>query len=95
MSCRLAAAVIATFGLSFVLAATASAQVEQPYQNREEREIFGNGNDGGSVLDATNPMDLINRIRQSGAMDDATPPSDAIDAALKSFQQEPAGSSKP
>ena len=27
-------------------------------------------------------MDLINRIRQAGAMDDATPPSDAIDAAL-------------
>jgi hypothetical protein len=41
------------------------------------------------VLDATNPMDLLNRIRQSNAMDDATPPSDAVDAALKAYQQKP------
>jgi hypothetical protein len=41
------------------------------------------------VLDATNPMDLLNRIRQSGAMDDATAPSDAVDAALKAYQQQP------
>jgi len=67
----------------------ASAQRESLFQNQEERDIFGNGTDGGngSALDATNPMDLINRLRQSASMDDATPPSDAIDAALKAFQQ--------
>jgi hypothetical protein len=42
------------------------------------------------VLDATNPVDLMNRLRRATAMDDATPPSDAIDAALKDFQAQPA-----
>ena len=68
----------------------AMAQVDTPYQTREEQDIFGAGpNDGGSFLDATNPLDLINRIRQSGAMNDATPPGDAIDAALEAYQQDP------
>ena len=71
----------------------AQAQMDSTYQNREEREIYGNGTDGadgGSILDATNPMDLINRIRQVGSLDDATPPSDAIDAALKALELQPA-----
>ncbi len=68
------------------------AQVETQYQNREEREIYGSGAQGsesGSILDATNPMDLINRIRQAGSLDDATPPADAIDAALKALELQP------
>ncbi|CAI8151839.1 MAG: Uncharacterised protein [Synechococcus sp. CC9902] len=66
----------------------AIAQTDPTYLN-EEQEIFGNGTDGGSgpLLDATNPMDLINRLRQSESMNDATDPSDAIDAALKDFQR--------
>ena len=79
-----------------VASATPSkAQVEAGYQNREEREIYGtNPGDSGTILDATNPMDLINRIQQAGALDDATPPSDAIDAALKAYQND-ATSSQP
>jgi len=79
-----------------VASATPSqAQVEAGYQNREEREIYGtNPGDSGTILDATNPMDLINRIQQAGALDDATPPSDAIDAALKAYQKD-ATSSQP
>ena len=70
-------------------ATPAPAQVEAGYQNREEREIYGtNPGDSGTILDATNPMDLINRIQQAGALDDATPPSDAIDAALKAYQKD-------
>nr|WP_115095099.1 hypothetical protein [Synechococcus sp. UW106] len=92
MSSRLAA--VAQLVLPCLIAATipvgANAQVDAPYQNREEREIYGNTNDNGSVLDAANPMDLMNRIRRSTAMDDATPPSDAIDEALKAFQNQPA-----
>ena len=41
---------------------------------------------GGSVLDSANPMDLMNKIRKGTAMDDATPPTDAIDAALKALE---------
>ena len=73
-----------------LLAAPVAAQVDGAYQNREEREIFstGPGGDSGTILDAANPMDLINRIQRAGAMNDATPPEDAIDAALKELQQE-------
>ena len=91
MSSRLAA--VAQLVLPCLIAATipigAYAQVDAPYQNREEREIYGESNDNGSVLDAANPMDLLNRIRRATAMDDATPPSDAIDEALKAFQNQP------
>ena len=70
------------------------AQVESPFQNREERQLYGGG-DNSDVLDATNPMDLINRLRQSGMMDNATPPSDAIDAALKAYETAPASPAAP
>ena len=74
------------------LAPAARAQMDSTFQNKQEREIYGNGAqgaDGGSILDATNPMDLINRIRQAGSLDDATPPADAIDAALKALELQP------
>ena len=67
----------------------AHGQVEAPFQNREEREIYGQTNGSGSILDAANPMDFLNQIRRATAMDDATPPSDAIDAALKAYQNPP------
>ena len=38
-----------------------------------------------SVLDAVNPIDLMNRIRRNQAMDEATPPGDAVDQALKEY----------
>jgi len=40
---------------------------------------------GSSVLDSVNPIDLMNKIRRSTALDDATPPSDAIDQALRDY----------
>ena len=40
------------------------------------------------MLDATNPMDLLNRLRQANSMNDATDPSDAIDAALKGWESQ-------
>ena len=42
--------------------------------------------DLGSVL--TNPLELMNVIRQVGAMNDATLPSDAIDEALFNFKSQ-------
>ena len=68
----------------------AEAQVDAPFQNREEREIYGDTIGSGSILDAANPMDFFNQIRRATAMDDATQPSDAIDAALKAYQNPPA-----
>ncbi|MEB3316565.1 MAG: hypothetical protein VKO39_00255 [Cyanobacteriota bacterium] len=43
---------------------------------------------GGSSagLNPANPLDLINKIRKGSAMDDATPPGDAVDQALKALE---------
>ena len=52
---------------------------------------------GSGGLTPTNPLDLINKIRKSTAMDDATPPGDAIDQALRDLEAQtapqPAGKS--
>ena len=52
---------------------------------------------GGSILDSTNPMDLLNKLKRGTALDDATNPTDAIDAALKELnaQTPPAATPKP
>jgi hypothetical protein len=44
------------------------------------------GSNGGSLLNTTNPMDLMNKLRRSTALDDATPPSSAVDQALKDLE---------
>lgn len=46
----------------------------------------------GSLLNTTNPMDLINKLRRSTALDDATSPSSAIDQALKDLEANSAAS---
>lgn len=59
---------------------------------QQERELdFGTGtNRGGSVLDSANPIELMNKLRKATSMDDATPPGDAVDAALRDFHSPPA-----
>tara|TARA_Y100001968_G_C19407146_1_gene744308 strand:+ start:1083 stop:1406 length:324 start_codon:yes stop_codon:yes gene_type:complete len=53
-----------------------------------ERDIHNSLEDGkGQNSLPTNPMELINIWRKSTAMEDATSPSDAIDQALKAFDQ--------
>lgn len=80
-------AVVVTCGT----AAPGLAQAQAPmsgYQTPAEQEIYNTepGKPRGSVLDATNPMDLLNRLRQATSMSDATDPVDAIDAALKGWE---------
>jgi hypothetical protein len=41
---------------------------------------------GTSIFESGNPMDLMNKIRKGTAMDDATSPTDSIDAALKALE---------
>lgn len=54
------------------------------------------GGKGGSLLDSVNPIDLMNKINRSQAMEDATPPGDAVDAALREFAtQSPNGAAGP
>ena len=52
----------------------------------EELEIDSSTkkDDSGSVI-PTNPFELVEMIRRQNSLNDATKPSDAIDDALKSF----------
>ncbi len=59
------------------------------YSTDEKRDIFNtfdptDQNDQGFPLD---PMDLMNRIKQVGAMENATTPSAALDEALNAFNE--------
>lgn len=63
-----------------------------------ERQLYDSGTgrpNSGSILDSTNPIDLMNKIRRSTAMDEATPPASAIDQALQQLeaQSSPAAAS--
>ena len=64
------------------------AEVEN-YSTNDKRDIFKtfdtkDQNDQGFPID---PFDLMNRIKQAGAMRDATTPSEAIDEALNAFDE--------
>ena len=59
------------------------------YSTDEKRDIYStfdtqDENDQGLPID---PFDLMNRLKQAGAMNNATTPSDALDEALNAFDQ--------
>lgn len=96
-------------GLAMLLGAAALIPTAAPAQQQGygqtlgtsplEKQMFDpdprGGKGGGSILDSTNPLDLMNKIRRGSAMDDATPPASAIDQALREFDAQPAGSASP
>lgn len=54
-----------------------------------ERQLYDGGTgrpSSGSILDSTNPIELMNKIRRGTAMDEATPPASAIDQALQQLE---------
>ena len=59
------------------------------YSTDEKRDIYStfdaeDQKDQGMPID---PFTLMNRLKQAGAMNDATTPSDALDEALNAFDQ--------
>ena len=100
---RPAAGLLAACALVAMAAGSALAQEKGYGQTisspQQERELdYGTGtNRGSSVLDSANPIDLMNKLRRATAMDDATQPGDAVDAALRDFhsQPSPAASASP
>ena len=59
------------------------------YTTDEKRDIYSTFDtedqiDQGLPID---PFDLMNRLKQAGAMNNATTPSDALDEALNAFDQ--------
>ena len=53
----------------------------------EEIELNSNNKDGYEGVNSipTNPFELVDMIRRANSMNDATSPSDAIDEAIRSF----------
>jgi len=79
--------------LSVGPAAQSQTTMSQPtvLERNEDRDIYntlpGESKQKGSVLDVTNPMELMRSLRQATSMNDATDPVDAIDEALRELSQ--------
>ncbi len=61
----------------------------QDYSTDKKRDIYStfdseDKKDQGLPID---PFELMNRLKQAGAMNNATTPSDALDEALNAFEQ--------
>ncbi len=54
----------------------------------EEKDIHSSFDDSTDSFFPSNPMELMNVIRSIESMNEATSPSDAIDDALKAFENE-------
>lgn len=61
------------------------SKVEQQFINQETTGSGSSKSD--SILDSGNPLELLNKLRRGAAMEEATPPRDSIDAALKELEQ--------
>ena len=76
--------------ITFVIFFTLLFSLKGDYLNAEylfeelEIDTSTKTNDDSSVL-PTNPFELVEMIRRQNSLNDATDPSDAIDDALKSF----------
>ncbi len=83
------APILITAGQVFSTTRTIRISELKNYSTDEKRDIFNTFDsedqiDQGLPLD---PFDLMNRLKQAGAMDNATTPSDALDEALNAFDQ--------
>jgi len=94
MVSRLPRAVLGlALGSPLLLSLLSPAQAEYAYGYSKVEQQFvepvngGGSGKGGSLLDTTNPIELMNKLRRGAAMDDATPPKDSIDAALRELEQ--------
>ena len=87
--------VIAASSALLIVSPSAHSQttLSQPssIERNEDRDIYntlpGESKQKGSVLDVTNPMELMRSLRQASSMNDATDPVDAIDEALRELAQ--------
>ena len=87
LSCM--APILITVGKAFAPPRIIRISELKNYSTDEKRDIYSTFDtedqiDQGLPID---PFDLMNRLKQVGAMNDATTPSDALDAALNAFDQ--------
>ena len=93
MSRRLAAGVTGTVMILPVQALQAAPATPQESTTERRFSDYSPTQDKRSLLDVTNPLELMNRLRNMSSMDNATSPVDAIERALKQFDQ--SGGSRP
>ena len=83
--CKYLSKSITLLSLSISLISFKSDFVNAEYLLKEmEVDSSTKSDDNGSVI-PTNPFQIVEMIRRYNSMNDATNPSDAIDAALNSF----------
>ena len=83
------ASALITAGQVFSSSRTIRISEVNNYSTDEKRYIYSTFDtedqiDQGLPID---PFDLMNRLKQAGAMNNATTPSDALDEALNAFDQ--------
>ena len=72
----------------------ASAALAEQKETNRERDLYNYGANTPSALDVSNPMSIMNMLQNMSTAGDATPPGDAIDAALSDFDWD-SGSATP
>ncbi len=90
---RILLTIAASFGLGVTLPINSSqsqpsANYEPSINENEFYDTLPGGDKRTSILDATNPMELMNRLQRASAMKNATSPSDAIDQALEALDEQ-------
>ena len=83
------APILITTGQVFSSSRTIRISEVKNYSTDEKRDIYSTFDtedeiDQGLPID---PFDLMNRLKQAGAMNNATTPSEALDEALNAFDQ--------
>ena len=78
-----------TVGQVFTSSRTIRISEVKNYSTDEKRDIYSTFDsedqiDQGLPID---PFDLMNRLKQAGSMNNATTPSDALDAAINAFDE--------
>ena len=72
----------------------ASAALAEQKETNRERDLYNYGANTHSALDVSNPMSIMNMLQNMSTAAVATPPGDAIDAALTDFDWD-SGSATP
>ena len=72
----------------------APAAIAGPQEANRDKELYNYGPSSPSGIDVTNPMGVMKMLQNMNNAGDATPPGDAIDAALSDFDWD-SGSATP
>ena len=83
------APILITTGQVFSSSRTTRISEVKNYSTDEKRDIYSTFDTEDEIGQGlpVDPFDLMNRLKQAEAMNDATTPSDALDEALNAFEQ--------